>query len=242
MRSLKSLLFASALVVVGMSSCTKIPDPEFTIDMQKPYVNQISDHEFAPYFYVQPVYFANYVIKSAKAVGKDKTYTLSNIAYGVQTGFGQSDSKLPEGTYTITATSTGGDVSVNTLSVDFDLTDDQILGEVVVDSLIYSAKDNIIKAGWQPVENAAAYCLVMTPVLTDEDGNNVLMDYQTSFIYWNESDKKATSGVFRGNDNMRGYKYKIAVAAFSKGSRPNVVIRRDNHAARIITWGTQPED
>lgn len=80
-----------------MSSCTKIPDPEFTLTMQYPYVNQIADDKFAPYFYVQPVYYANYVIKSAKATNGEKTYTLSNIGYGVQTTDGQSDLKLPEG-------------------------------------------------------------------------------------------------------------------------------------------------
>lgn len=41
---------------------------------------------------------------------------------------------------------------------------------------------------------------------------------------------------------MRGNKYKIAVAAFSGTNRPNVVIRRDNHTAQIITWGTEPEN
>lgn len=240
MRTLKKLLFASALLMLGMSSCTKIPDPEFTLTMQYPYVNQIADDKFTPYFYVQPVYYANYVIKSAKATNGEKTYTLSNIGYGVQTADGQSDSKLPEGTYTITATSTGGDV--NTISTTFNLNSDQILGEVVVDSLIYSAKENSIRAGWRPVENATAYCLVMTPVVTDKDSNNIVVEPQTQFIYWNENDKKATSGTFRGNESMRGNKYKIAVAAFSGTNRPNVVIRRDNHTARIITWGTEPEN
>lgn len=237
MRTLKKLLFASALLMLGMSSCTKIPDPEFTLTMQYPYVNQYSQTSFAPYFYVQPVYFANYVIKTAKATNGMKTYTLSNIGYGVQTTEGQTDSELPSGTYTITATSTGGDI--NTISTTFNLNSNQIMGELMVDSLIYSAKDNLIKAGWQPVENATAYCLAMTPVLTDEEGNNILIEPQTQFIYWNESNKKATFGTYRGDESMRGNKYKIAVAAFSGTTRPNVVILRDNHTARIITWGTE---
>ena len=49
MRTLKKLLFASALLMLGMSSCTKIPDPEFTLTMQYPYVNQYSQTSFAPY-------------------------------------------------------------------------------------------------------------------------------------------------------------------------------------------------
>lgn len=240
MRILKKLLFASALLVVGMSSCTKIPDPEFSLEMQKPYVNQFSKTSFAPYFYVQPLYFANYIIKNAKATNGLKTYTLSNIAYGVQTSEGQSDSELPEGTYTITATSTGGDVS--SISTTFNLSPDQIMGDLVVDSLIYSAKDNVIKAGWQPVENATAYCLSMIPIVTDSEDKNVLLEYATSFIYWNENDKKATSGVFRGDESMRGKKYKISVAAFSGTNRPNLVVQRDNHTAKIITWGTEPEE
>lgn len=240
MRVLKNLLFVFALLVLGMSSCTKIPDPEFTLEMQSPYVNQLADDRFVPYFYVQPTYFANFVIKNARATNGEKTYTLSNIGYGVQTSEGQSDSKLPEGTYTITATSTDGEVS--TISRTFNLSPNQIMGEVVVDSLIYSASDNLIKAGWQPVENATAYCLAMTPVVTDTEGNNIEVEPQTQFFYWNENDKKATSGTFRGNENMRGNKYKISVAAFSGTSRPNLVIRKDNHTARIITWGTEPED
>lgn len=240
MSTLKKLLFASALIVLGMSSCTKIPDPEFTLAMQYPYVKQLSDNDFVPYFYVQPVYFANYVIKSAKATNGVRTYTLSNIGYGVQTSEGQSDSKLPEGTYTITATSTGGDV--NTISTTFDLNSNQILGEVVVDSLIYSAKDNLIKGGWQPVENATAYCLAMTPVVTDTEGNNIVVEPQTKFIYWNENDKQATFGIYRGDMSMNGQKYRISVVAFSGSSRPNLVVREDRHTARIITWGTQPED
>lgn len=238
MKKLKKLLFVSALLVVGMSSCNKIPDPVFELNMLNPYVSQLAPDRFVPYFYVQPTYYGNYIIKTAKATNGEQTYTLSNIGYGVQTADGQSSSSLPQGTFTITATNTVGET--NSIAVTFDLKTDQIMSELVVDSLIYSV-DEGIRAGWQPVENATAYCLVMTPVVTDSEENDILVEPSTEFIYWDVNNKKATSGAYRGGEALRGRKYKIAVAALSGTQRPNVIIQRDNHTAKIITWGEKSE-
>ena len=235
MKTLKTLklLSISALVVLGMSSCEKIPDPEFGLAALNPYVEQLSDGRFVPYFYVQPTYYANFYIKKATASNGKITYSMSNIGYGCQTSANQSDNKLPEGTYVIKVTATTGET--DSLKVTFDLKESQIMGDLVVDSLIYDPSDGI-KAGWQAVTNADAYCLAIMPVAEDSEGNLIDAKPSTSFIYWNSEDKKKTSGVFRGNTNIvKGQRYRIAVAALNGKERPNVVILKGE--SKLITWG-----
>lgn len=235
MRRLKKLklLSLSALLVVGMGSCVDIPDVEFSLNVRKAYVEQISQDEFIPYFYVQPVFYANYVIKSGIASSGDVSYPLSNIGIGCQTSAYTGDSKLPEGTYMITATSTAGETATTFMT--FDLKETQIMGDLVVDSLVYKKNDGI-RVSCQPVKNADAYCLLLTPVVKDAEGNEIDVKPNRIFGYW-DSDKKKTSGVFRGNEFMeKGGTYRVAVAAVNGQNMPNLVILKSTEKNITILW------
>lgn len=240
MRTLKhfKLFLTSGILTLGLSSCLDIPDPEFSLNMLDPYVQQVTANEFIPYFYIEPTYYANYTIKSANASNGVKNYSLKNIGWGAQTGDWQSDSKLPEGTYTISAVSTGGEVA--TASVTFDLKEKQIMGELLVDSLVYSV-DKGIEAAWQSVENANSYCLALTPMLLNADSTYMVYERGTSFIYWDENNKNVTKGVYRGDNSMNGQMYKVAVVAMNGERRPNVVMLRDRKKAITIVWGKDPQ-
>lgn len=234
MRKLKDfkLLLASGFFALGLSSCLDIPDPDFSLNVLDPYVQQISANEFVPYFYIEPTYYANYTIKSANATNGAKSYSLKNIGWGAQTADWQSDTQLPKGTYTISAVSTGGEVA--TAAVTFNLKENQIMGELVVDSLVYSI-ENGIQGAWQSVENADAYCLALTPMLLTQDSTYMVYERGTSFIYWDENKKDVTSGVYRGDNSMNGQMYKAAVVAMNGEKRPNVVMLRSKPIT--ITWG-----
>lgn len=235
MRRLKKmkLLSISVLLLAGMSSCVDIPDKEFSLNLRKAYVEQISRDEFIPYFYVQPVFYADYVIKSGTATSGDITYNLSNIGIGCQTSTYYGDSKLPEGTYMITATSTAGETA--NISMAFNLKETQVMGDLIVDSLIYSKSEGI-KVSCQPVKNADAYCLLLTPVVKDQDGNEIVVKPSTVFGYW-DSDRKKTSGTFRGNEfTEKGMTYKVAVAALSGESMPNLVVLKSTSKNITIEW------
>lgn len=235
MRTLRKfqLLAISTILLLGVSSCFKAKEPTFTAVVGTAYINQAGNY-FKPYIYVYEAYsrqFATIHVTNSteeypmKTIGIGKQTDLSSYLYPLLTS-------IPTGKFDITTI--GADGEQSSTSITFNIKESQIMGNLNVKTLTYTASDGV-KGEWEAVTNATAYVLAITPIYKDAMGLDIYAEPETAFLYWDANDKTALSGTIKEGYFVNGQTYSIAVAAISGSQFPDVLVQKGSPL--IITWG-----
>lgn len=214
------LLTASALLMIGMSSCLKSSDPGFQFGVMQPYMMQKGHGDNATFAPAIRIYAYEPILK-AVAEYKGETYSFSaantdKTVMDMSLGYIYTADSIPNGVYTISASNVQGETA--SLPLTFDI--DKRLGELKVTSFTYKASEGI-KASWEKTDNASAYYLL---VRSGDDRFWQIYNWAEGAL------PELTSGTFRANWE-KGTEIEVAVAA---GYRLLFTAGPTEH----ITWGT----
>lgn len=181
LKNLKYLLIAAVLPML-MNSCLDSDDPDFAC-YPSGYMLQLTLGGGAPRYAVYLNVSSNEdMVKVDCAKGAADPYFLSKLnsrLWELSENYLSYRSEMPNGTFNFSVTNADGEVASNYVKLDIDK------GMSAIDLKKFEMKNGNISMEVEPVENASAYCLMISPAIRTVEGGP--LEYKrcnNQYYYW----------------------------------------------------------